>query len=40
MSRKVTCRKFMAGTAAGAALATFKFPMPAVAQGARSGSAC
>ncbi len=26
MSRKVTRRKFMAGTAAGAALATFKFP--------------
>ena len=32
MSRKVTRRKFMAGTAAGAALATFKFPMPAIAQ--------
>ena len=34
MSRKVTRRKFMAGTAAGAAAATFKFPMPAVAQAA------
>ncbi len=34
MSRKVTRRKFMAGTAAGAALATFKFPAPAIAQGA------
>ena len=34
MSRKVTRRKFMAATAAGAALATFKFPMPAIAQGA------
>ena len=34
MSRKVTRRKFMAGTAAGAALATFKFPMPAIAQNA------
>ena len=32
MSRKVTRRKFMAGTAAGAALATFKFPAPAIAQ--------
>src|SRR5471032_2686273 len=34
MSRKVTRRKFMAGTAAGAALATFKFPTPAIAQAA------
>ncbi len=34
MSRKVTRRKFMAGTVAGAALATFKFPAPAIAQGA------
>ncbi|MGH6727936.1 MAG: ABC transporter substrate-binding protein [Pseudolabrys sp.] len=34
MSRKVTRRKFMAATAAGAAAATFKFPMPAIAQGA------
>ena len=34
MSRKVTRRKFMAGTAAGAAAATFKFPMPAIAQAA------
>jgi branched-chain amino acid transport system substrate-binding protein len=34
MSRKVTRRKFMAATAAGAALATFKFPMPAIAQAA------
>ena len=34
MSRKVTRRKFMAGTAAGAAVATFKFPMPAIAQAA------
>jgi branched-chain amino acid transport system substrate-binding protein len=34
MSRKVTRRKFMAATAAGAAAATFKFPMPAVAQAA------
>src|SRR5665647_1642085 len=32
MSRKVTRRKFMAGTAAGAALATLKFPAPAIAQ--------
>ncbi|MGH6682691.1 MAG: ABC transporter substrate-binding protein, partial [Pseudolabrys sp.] len=32
MSRKFTRRKFMAGTAAGAALATFKFPAPAIAQ--------
>src|SRR5436305_8716492 len=34
MSRKVTRRKFMAGTAAGAAAATFKFPSPAIAQAA------
>src|ERR1035438_10244683 len=34
MSRKVTRRKFMAATAAGAALATFKFPSPAIAQAA------
>ena len=34
MSRKVTRRKFMAATAAGAALATFKFPAPAIAQAA------
>ncbi len=34
MSRKVTRRKFIAATAAGAALATFKFPMPAIAQAA------
>jgi branched-chain amino acid transport system substrate-binding protein len=34
MSRKVTRRKFMAATAAGAVAATFKFPAPAVAQGA------
>jgi branched-chain amino acid transport system substrate-binding protein len=34
MSRKYTRRKFMAGTAAGVAAATFKFPMPAIAQGA------
>jgi branched-chain amino acid transport system substrate-binding protein len=32
MSRKITRRKFMAATAAGAAAATFKFPAPAVAQ--------
>jgi len=32
MFRKVTRRKFMARTAAGAALATLKFPAPAVAQ--------
>ena len=32
MSRKVTRRKFMAGTAAGAALATLKFSAPAIAQ--------
>ncbi|HET8543606.1 MAG TPA: ABC transporter substrate-binding protein [Pseudolabrys sp.] len=34
MSRKVTRRKFMAGTAAGAAAAAFKFPIPAIAQAA------
>jgi branched-chain amino acid transport system substrate-binding protein len=34
MTRKFTRRKFMAGTAAGAALATFKFPAPAIAQDA------
>lgn len=34
MSRKVTRRRFMAATAAGAALATFKFPTPAIAQAA------
>ena len=34
MSRKLSRRKFMAGTAAGAALATFKFPAPAIAQAA------
>lgn len=34
MSRKLTRRKFMAGTAAGAAAAAFKFPTPAVAQAA------
>ena len=34
MSRKFTRRKFMAVTATGAALATFKFPTPAVAQAA------
>ncbi|HET7382196.1 MAG TPA: ABC transporter substrate-binding protein [Pseudolabrys sp.] len=34
MSRKITRRKFMAGTAAGAAAATFKFPAPAIAQAA------
>src|SRR5476651_2771429 len=35
MSRKFTRRKFMAGTAAGAAAAaTFNFPAPAVAQAA------
>src|SRR6476659_2765071 len=33
MSRKVTRRKFMAGTAAGAA-AAFNFPIPAIAQAA------
>ena len=40
MSRKFTRRKFMAGTAAGAALATFKFPAPAIAKRRRSNSAC
>ena len=34
MPGKFTRRKFMAATAAGAAAATFKFPMPAVAQNA------
>ncbi len=34
MSRKFTRRKFMAATAAGAALAAFKFPTPAIAQAA------
>ena len=34
MSRKFTRRKFMAATATGAALATFKFPTPAIAQAA------
>ncbi len=34
MSRKITRRKFMAGTAAGAAAAAFKFPAPAIAQAA------
>jgi branched-chain amino acid transport system substrate-binding protein len=34
MSRKISRRKFMASTAAGAAAATFKFPAPAVAQAA------
>ncbi len=34
MSRKVTRRKFMAATTAGAALATFRFPAPAIAQAA------
>ncbi len=34
MSGKVTRRKFMAATAAGAALAAFKFPTPAIAQAA------
>ena len=34
MSRKVTRRKFMAATAAGAAVAAFKFPAPAIAQAA------
>src|SRR5450755_1619359 len=34
MSRKLTRRKFMAASAAGAAAATFKFPAPAVAQAA------
>ncbi len=34
MSRKFSRRKFVAGAAAGAALATFKFPSPALAQSA------
>src|SRR5581483_596304 len=34
MSSRITRRKFMAATAAGAALATAKFPAPAVAQNA------
>jgi len=34
MSRKVTRRKFLAATAAGAAIAAFKFPAPAIAQAA------
>mgnify|MGYP001365039599 CR=1 FL=1 len=34
MSRKLTRRKFMAGTAAGAAAATLNFPAPAIAQAA------
>ena len=34
MSRKITRRKFMAGTAAGAAVAAAKFPTPAIAQAA------
>jgi branched-chain amino acid transport system substrate-binding protein len=34
MSRKVSRRKFMAGTAAGVALAAVKFPSPAIAQAA------
>ncbi|MFN3659157.1 MAG: ABC transporter substrate-binding protein [Pseudolabrys sp.] len=34
MSRKFTRRQVMAATAAGAAAATFKFPAPAIAQGA------
>jgi len=34
MSRKMTRRKFMAATAAGTATVAFKFPTPAVAQGA------
>ncbi len=34
MSRKMTRRKFMAATAAGAAAATFRFPTPGIAQGA------
>src|SRR6516165_10536951 len=34
MSDKVTRRKFIAGTAAGAAAAAFNFPMPAIAQAA------
>ncbi len=34
MARKISRRKFMAGTAAGAALAASNFPMPAIAQAA------
>ncbi|HZP78786.1 MAG TPA: ABC transporter substrate-binding protein [Pseudolabrys sp.] len=34
MSRKLSRRTFMAGTAVGAAAATFRFPAPAIAQGA------
>jgi branched-chain amino acid transport system substrate-binding protein len=34
MFRKITRRKFMAGTAAGAAVAAVKFPTPAIAQAA------
>jgi branched-chain amino acid transport system substrate-binding protein len=34
MSRKITRRKFMAGTAAGVAAAAFNFPAPAIAQAA------
>lgn len=34
MSRKFTRRTFLAGTAAGTTLATFKFPAPAIAQAA------
>jgi branched-chain amino acid transport system substrate-binding protein len=34
MSRKISRRKLMSATAAGAAAATFKFPMPAIAQAA------
>src|SRR5215475_8180882 len=34
MARRISRRKFMAGTAAGAAAATFKFPAPAIAQAA------
>src|ERR1700704_7066402 len=34
MSRKITRRKFAAGTAAGAVALTFKFPRPAIAQAA------
>jgi len=34
MSRKITRRKFMATTAAGAAVAAVKFPTPAIAQAA------
>ena len=34
MSRKISRRTFVAGSAAGAALATYKFPTPAIAQSA------